>query len=99
MYKITYQKSNGEIFDRIRNTLPIHSVGETTSMGWKILNIQWKYNKKFYSYADYNYLVKKEIERHHIYLKFKKAFNNFLKQYVVPNFFIIPALIIIKTVI
>lgn len=97
MFKITYQKANGEIFDRIRDTLPNYSIGEMTSMGWKLLNIQWRYKDKYYSYADYSYLVRKRIERHHIFLKIKKGIRQLVKQYVVPIYFIIPAWIIIKS--
>ena len=47
MYEVTYQKRTGEVFTRIRLSLPSYSVSGkgsnlkmTTSMGWIILQIK-----------------------------------------------------------
>ena len=37
MYKIIYEKENGEVFERVRDTLPHTGIGKQTSMGWTIL--------------------------------------------------------------
>lgn len=65
---VTYQKSNGEIFIRPYN----HSafalgkrVGDTSSMGWKILDIHYKYNDNYYCYEDFMKLFEKEIKERH----------------------------------
>lgn len=54
MIRITYQKRNGDIIKREVSCITTHKIGETTSMGWKILNIQYKYNGKWYSSSDYD---------------------------------------------
>ena len=65
---VTYQKSNGEIFIRPYN----HSafalgkrVGDETSMGWKILDIHYKYKDNYYCYHDFMKLFEKEIKERH----------------------------------
>lgn len=75
MYQITYQKSNGEIFYRIRNTLPRYSVGETTSMGWKLLDIKYCIYNKYYSFLDYKRIIRNKKQRTILKLKhlFKKT--------------------------
>ena len=52
-YMITYQKSNGDILLRPRKTLYDLRVGDTTSMGWKVLNIHYCYEGNYYTYLDY----------------------------------------------
>ena len=51
-YMITYQKSNGDIFFRRRQTLYGLRVGDETSMGWKVLNIHYLYEGNYYTYSD-----------------------------------------------
>lgn len=86
MYLITYQKSNGEIFCRIRNTIPEYGIGKETSMGWKILDIKCNYKNNYYSMSTYKYLQKKQYKRNHIR-------KNILK-YVQRYFFIFILLIL-----
>ncbi len=52
--QITYQKQDGCIFQRIRNTTLPYKIGDTTSMGWKVLNIEYKFGNKYYSEYEYN---------------------------------------------
>lgn len=62
---VTYQKSNGEIFIRPYNYSAFASpkrVGEETSMGWKILDIHYKYNDNYYCYDDFMRIFQKEIK-------------------------------------
>ena len=42
--QITYQKRDGNIIQRYRNTVLPYKIGEETSMGWKVLNIEYEYN-------------------------------------------------------
>ena len=62
---ITYQKPNGEIFVRPYN----HScfaitkkLGDETSMGWKILDIHYRYKDNYYCYDDYIRIFDKQIK-------------------------------------
>ncbi len=50
---ITYQKNNGDIFFRARNSLAELSIGCETSMGWKVIDIHYLYEGNYYRYADY----------------------------------------------
>ncbi len=59
MYKIIYEKQNGEVFERIRNTIPDTGIGQTTSMGWRILNIQYSFGNGYYDHAEYCRLMSK----------------------------------------
>lgn len=57
--QITYQKKDGCIFQRYRNTMIPYKIGDTTSMGWKVLNIEYEYNNKYYSEQEYYSLIHK----------------------------------------
>ena len=65
---ITYQKSNGETFIRPYN----HScfatskkVGDETSMGWKIIDIHYRYKDNYYCYDDFIRIFDKEVKEKH----------------------------------
>ena len=58
MYLITYKKRSGELIYRKRNTLP-GSIGQETSMGWIIENIEYLFGNKYYSLKDYQLLMEK----------------------------------------
>lgn len=77
MYLITYQKSNGEVFCRIRNTIPECGIGKETSMGWKILDIKCNYKNSYYTMAKCNYLQKKQYKRHHAIKKIIKFIQKY----------------------
>lgn len=64
MLQITYQKRDGSIIQRYRKTILPYKVGETTSMGWKVLNIEYEYKDKYYTYYDYNRLLYKDKQKH-----------------------------------
>lgn len=70
---ITYKKRNGVIFQRIRNTYPGYRVGDTTSMGWEILDIKYKWKNKYYSSTEYDRLINKSIKRQQKIIKLKKT--------------------------
>lgn len=68
--QITYQKRDGTIFHRLRETYPTHKIGETTSMGWKVLSIEYQYKDKFYTEYEYSKLIynrkKRSMKKKHI---------------------------------
>ena len=72
MILITYQKRNGDIFQRVRNTYTSYRVGEETSMGWKVLDIKYKYKDRYYSYAEYDRLIDKAWQKDKRRFKIKK---------------------------
>lgn len=78
MYKIIYQKENGIVFERIRNSLP-GCIGDTTSMGWIIKDILYCYDKKYYSYQDYCIKMSKLRKKN----KIKRNINKYIKKYAV----------------
>lgn len=57
--QITYQKRDGDIIQKHRKTMLPYKIGDTTSMGWKVLNIEYGYKDKFYSECEYNRLMYK----------------------------------------
>ncbi len=59
MYKVIYQKENGDIIERVRNSLPEVGIGQTTSMGWLIKDILHNYKDNYYTYSDYCLLMNK----------------------------------------
>lgn len=63
MLQITYQKRNGIVFKRLRDTTPPYRVGEETSMGWKVLKIEYEYNNKFYPSYEYYRLIDKHKQK------------------------------------
>ena len=63
MLQVTYQKRNGIVFKRLRDTTPPYRVGEETSMGWKVLKIEYEYNNKFYPSYEYYRLIEKNKQK------------------------------------
>ena len=63
MVQVTYQKRNGDIFDRFRTTYPTYKIGEETSMGWKVLDIKYKWGNKYYHTSEYYERVEKAFKR------------------------------------
>lgn len=63
---ITYQKSNGDIFYRPSKSIYGKRVGDETSMGWKVLDINYNYGDNYYCYNDYCKIIqtnKKSIKQ------------------------------------
>ena len=60
MIQITYQKNNGSIIQRYRNTVLPYRIGDTTSMGWKVLNIEYQFKDKYYPELEYNKMKYKQ---------------------------------------
>lgn len=71
--QITYQKNDGSIIYRLRKTMLPYNIGDTTSMGWKVLNIEYKYKDKYYQVYQYYMLISKDRERY----KRKQQIKNF----------------------
>ena len=59
-YLITYQKRNGDILVRKRKTLYGMRVGDTTGMGWTVINIHYNYEGNYYIYTDYCRMVRNQ---------------------------------------
>ena len=70
---ITYQKRNGEIFQRTRNTYCPYRIGDITSMGWVVMDIKYKWGNRYYSSEDYSKLVNKDIKRDKKRIRIKKS--------------------------
>lgn len=60
---ITYEKRDGSILKRNRNTILPYNIGDTTSMGWKVLNIEYLYKNKYYPEYEYNVLIAKNRKK------------------------------------
>lgn len=93
MMQITYQKKDGSIIQRLRNTTPPYKIGEITSMGWKLLNIEYKYKDQYYPEYKYNMLIQKDKDR---YIKKKRAKALFSKEMRIFIHYLI-ALIILRS--
>lgn len=87
MYKIIYQKKDGTIFERMRDTLP-GSIGYTTSMGWTIKDILYSFKDEYYSYDEYKKLSKKrrrnETIKRNVILFFRKYKTSMLALLFLP---------------
>lgn len=69
MMQVTYQKRDGSIMQKFRKTELPYRIGDETSMGWKVLNIEYEYENKFYPKYEYNML--KDMNKKKI-IKMKK---------------------------
>ena len=76
MMQITYQKRNGCVFQKIRKTMLPYKIGETTSMGWKVLNIEYQYKDEFYPEYEYMMIISKEKEKYLKKQQLKELFIN-----------------------
>lgn len=74
MIKVIYQKQNGDIFSRIRNTYFPYRVGDTTAIGWKVLDIQYRYKDKYYNKMMYDDLINKSFKNEKALFRLKKNF-------------------------
>lgn len=58
---ITYEKENGDILIRPAVCTYGRKVGDTTSMGWKVLDIHYEHNGNYYCYYDFMKMFDKQI--------------------------------------
>ena len=84
MYKIIYQKKNGQLLERIRVTLPQTGLNQETSMGWKIMDILYQYENNYYTKSDYRKLINKKIKRNQL----KRNFIKYVKKYCIYTIYI-----------
>lgn len=64
MLLVTYQKENGCIIQRQRKTMLPYKIGDRTSMGWTVLNIEYQYKDKYYPEYKYHMLIQKDKQLH-----------------------------------
>lgn len=57
--QVTYQKRDGSVIQKYRKTEPPYKIGDRTSMGWILLNVEHEYNGKYYSEYEYNMIIYK----------------------------------------
>lgn len=89
--KVTYQKRDGSILERYRNTAPPYRIGDYTSMGWKLLNIEYCYKDKLYTEIEYYKMIEKRKQN---YLKKKQIIEIIVKHIISLLYYIIGLLII-----
>lgn len=84
--QVTYQKRDGCIMQKFRNTVLPYKIGETTSMGWKVLNIEYEYKNKYYPEYQYNMLIRKDkkalIKKQQTLDTLKKEAKTFLYYFI-----------------
>lgn len=61
-YMIVYKKQDGNIIYRACRTKPKYNKGESTSMGWYVVDILHLYNGKALSYIDYDALLQRRLK-------------------------------------
>lgn len=77
MYLISYQKRNGEVFCRIRNTIPECGLGHETSMGWLVIDIKYYFKNGFYSLRDYQIKRDYYFKRKHLSRNIRQFFIHY----------------------
>lgn len=77
--QVTYQKRDGSIIQRIRNTALPYKIGDETSMGWIVLNIEYEYNNKYYPEYKYHMLVQERKQKYIKKQEMKKIYINHLR--------------------
>lgn len=86
MVQVTYQKNNGTIFKRYRYTAPSYKIGERTSMGWIVLNVEYEYNNQYYTEYDYYKILhdnqKKRDKEKRIKETCMKEFKTFMYYFI-----------------
>lgn len=80
MYLIFYQKRNGDVICRIRNTMPQYGIGKETSMGWKIVDIKQRFKSSYYSFSEYNKLENKRRKQYKLIKYIQKYFSKYITQ-------------------
>lgn len=60
-YLVLYEKKNGDMLYKYRNSKPQYEVGSYTSMGWKLLDVKRLSSGKAYSINAYSTLINQRI--------------------------------------
>lgn len=63
IYLVIYRNKNFEYKYRILQYHPPYKVGDRTSMGWDVIDIQYYFENQFYTYKEYQPLKTKELEK------------------------------------
>lgn len=92
MYLIFYQKRNGDVICRVRNTIPQYGIGKETSMGWTIIDIKQRFKNSYYSFPEYNKLENKRRKQY----KMIKYLNKHLGKYITQLLFILLIFFLLK---
>ena len=82
MIEMTYEKANGQIIRRIRNTYPDYKIGDRTSMGWKVVDIRYLYKKKYYHKNEYDNKIDKYMKKDRNIRKIKRTIQSLYRQVV-----------------
>lgn len=61
-YLVLYEKNNGELIYRYRNSKPQYEVGSITSMGWKLVDIRKLYNGSAITDSAYSGILEKKLK-------------------------------------
>lgn len=77
--QITYQKRDGSIIQKFRKTMLPYQIGDETGMGWKVLNIEYEYNNKYYPKYQYESLMQKRLQRLYQKKHFKEVCIKYFK--------------------
>lgn len=92
MIEMTYEKANGQIIRRIRNTYPDYKIGDRTSMGWKVVDIRYLYKKKYYHKCEYDKKVDTHVNKIKKIYKIKRIIQSLYKQTV----YVVEMIIVIR---
>lgn len=65
-YMVIYQKYNGDILYRALTSTPTYKIGQTTSMGWKVLDIQHMEKGKCFTTKEYDIKLNRKDKLNHI---------------------------------
>ena len=82
MIQMVYQKANGQIVKRIRNTMAPYKIGDRTSMGWIVIDIKYLYRHKYYPKYEYDKLIARHFVIQKRKSKILKVFTRLYKQLV-----------------
>ena len=82
MIEMTYEKANGQIIRRIRNTYPDYKIGDRTSMGWKVVDIKYLYKKRYYHKSEYDKKVDTCVNKIKKINKIKRTIQYIYRQVV-----------------
>ena len=56
---IIYEKENGNVFLRFRSNIPeTYGQNNTTSMGWKVIDVLYEYEGNFYKKESYDRIIR-----------------------------------------
>lgn len=92
-FLVIYQKTSGEIIYRILRARPKYKKGDTTSMGWKVLDIKNMYKGNLYTNYEYRTHLSHEFRFRRVltmnnFNMVSKIFQNLIIIYISLQFFV-----------